>query len=299
MASSPGKSITKAAEDFAGVEGAYRFIENDDINAKDIAQAGFNVTAEECLTRRLVLAIEDTTGLSYTHSVCQELGNNPASGDPSTKGRSLFQHSILAMDADTEKVIGLAHQQHFIREEKVKGSGSVLARRPKEEKESYRWEGSSIKMAETFDNTDNVIHVCDREADPYEYMAQHRANNRRFIVRASHDRQYRLPECKMRELSAAPTILEYALKIQQKGNGSVNNTNRPARVAKMGLSNHTVTIKRPHDVDKNKPSELTINLVICRELDDPDEGSSLCWYLYTSEPINNVKEARQIGRYYE
>jgi hypothetical protein len=299
MANSPGKSIVKAADDFAGVEGAYRFIANDYIDAKDIAQAGFNSTAEECSKRRLVLAIEDTTGLSYTHSVCKELGNNPASGNSATKGRSLFLHSILAMDADTEQVIGLAHQQNFIRKEKVKGSGSVLARRPKEEKESYRWEESSIKMDETFDNTDNVIHVCDREADSYEYMAQHLENNRRFIVRASHNRKYLLPECKMHELREAPTIAEYDLKIQQKGNGSVNKTNRRARVAKVGLSNHTVSIKIPHDGNKSLPDSLTVNLVICRELDNPDEESSLCWYLYTNEPINNAKDARQIVRYYE
>ena len=141
MADGAGKSVVRASKDPASIEGAYRFIENDSINPKAIAQAGFEATAKECAERRLILALEDTTGLSYTHDVCNELGNNPAGKNRSVKGRSLFQHSILAMDADTETVIGLAHQQNYIRSElpkELKDSGSTRCRRPKEEKDSYR-----------------------------------------------------------------------------------------------------------------------------------------------------------------
>ena len=299
VADSAGKSIVKASKNPADIEAAYRFIENDYIDPKAIAQAGFDATAKEARKRQTVLALEDTTGLSYTHSVCKELGNNPSSKNSSCKGRSLFQHSILALDADTETVIGLAHQQNYIREEKVQGSGSVRSRRRKEEKESYRWEESSIKMDDTFKNTDNVIHVCDREADSYEYIAQHLDKGRRFIIRSSHDRKLSAPVANLRALVEEPIIAEHDVKIEQKGNGSKDKTNRPARIARVGISYHTITMKKPHDAIHVTNNELTVNVVICRELGNPDEESSLCWYLYTNEPINCIEDARKIVRYYE
>jgi hypothetical protein len=305
MADGAGKSVVRASKDPASIEGAYRFIENDNIDPKAIAQAGFDATAKECAERRLILALEDTTGLSYTHDVCDELGNNPAGKNRAVKGRSLFQHSILAMDADTEKVIGLAHQQNYTRSElpqSLKNSGSARSRRSKEEKDSYRWEESSVSMHETFTRTDNIIHVCDREADSYEYMDQHLDSDRRFIIRCQHNRALQLEaheeNVKLKALIDFPHVAEHTLKIVQKGKGKTTK-NRPARIATMGVSYHQVTFKRTHDADKNTRDEISLNLVVCRELDPQDEASRLCWFLYTNEPINSVAEAQEIVRYYE
>ena len=108
MADGIGKSIVKAGRDSASIEGAYRFVENKHIDHNEIALAGFKATAKEVKRRRLVLAIEDTTSLSYRHSICSELGNNPSSANATCRGRSLFLHSILVVDADAESVVGLA-----------------------------------------------------------------------------------------------------------------------------------------------------------------------------------------------
>jgi hypothetical protein len=110
-----GKSLVIASGDPASIQGAYKFIENDYVDPKAIAQAGFEATARECGTRQLVLALEDTTGLSFTHSVCRDLGDCSSGNNPKAKGRSLFKHSILAMDADTEQIIGLGHQMSYVR----------------------------------------------------------------------------------------------------------------------------------------------------------------------------------------
>jgi hypothetical protein len=45
--------------------------------------------------------------------------------------------------------------------------------------------------------------------------------------------------------------------------------------------------------------ELPLNVVICQELNNPYEDNKLCWYLYTNEPINNIKDTKRIVRYYE
>jgi hypothetical protein len=305
LANNVGMSIGKAAKDEASLEGGYRFIENDNVDPQAIAEAGFRVTAQACAERRLVLLLEDTTGLTYKHSVFKELGDNPCTKKTlrgnNARTRSLFLHSVLAMDADTEAVIGLAHQQNYIRIKTPKMSGSVRSRRPKEEKESYRWEQSSDKIDANYPRTDNVLHVSDRETDSYEYMAAHISKGRRFIVRASHNRKFYESSDTLHQLKAAPVVFESEVKIAQKGTDGKKMKNRPARIAKVGVSYHNVTLKRPHDVDKAEEDRLNLNVVVCHELADEsiDEASKLCWYLYTNEPINSMEDAQKILRYYE
>jgi hypothetical protein len=106
MAGGIGKSIVKAGRDAASIKGAYRFVENQHIKHNDISLAGFKVTAEEVKRRRLVFAIEDATSLSYRHSICSELRNNPSSASTTCKGRSLFLHPILVVDANAKNSRG-------------------------------------------------------------------------------------------------------------------------------------------------------------------------------------------------
>ncbi|MCJ8270966.1 MAG: hypothetical protein MJK04_16380, partial [Psychrosphaera sp.] len=102
IAENPGLSLVKASGDAASIEGAYRFVRNSLVSPWAIAKSGFETTVRECAKRRLVLALEDTTGLNFTHDVC---GDSTETSGPG-KGRPLMSHSILALDADTETVIG-------------------------------------------------------------------------------------------------------------------------------------------------------------------------------------------------
>ncbi|PCI55082.1 MAG: hypothetical protein COB45_06855 [Gammaproteobacteria bacterium] len=136
MAENAGHSIVKAYNDPAAIEAAYRFIHNDDICPQAIAGSGFERTSEMMKKLPLVLAIQDTTGLTFKHSVCEELGdvscvNNL--GKPS-KTRTLYAHSTLILDAKTEHIVGLADQHHWYREMKVKETREQQPRRPSQEK---------------------------------------------------------------------------------------------------------------------------------------------------------------------
>ncbi|OUS25714.1 hypothetical protein A9Q98_12110, partial [Thalassotalea sp. 42_200_T64] len=73
LASNVGSSLVKASADPASIEGAYRH--NHMILQEKIALPGFQRTDEIVKQRPLVLAIQDTTGLSFRHSVCTELGS--------------------------------------------------------------------------------------------------------------------------------------------------------------------------------------------------------------------------------
>ncbi len=58
------------------MEGAYRFIRSPNISAEAIANAGFAGTAAHARDHSLLLALEDTTALTFNHaSVKDQLGH--------------------------------------------------------------------------------------------------------------------------------------------------------------------------------------------------------------------------------
>ena len=70
-----GSSAARACEgNHAMLTGAYRFIHNDAVSATMIRKTGFEATAKASEEINELLALEDTTSLSYRHEVAKELG---------------------------------------------------------------------------------------------------------------------------------------------------------------------------------------------------------------------------------
>tara|TARA_X000001388_G_C2233325_1_gene124130 strand:- start:4258 stop:4599 length:342 start_codon:yes stop_codon:yes gene_type:complete len=67
LANTPGKPLVNITESPADMEGAYRFIRNESVDATSIAETGFNVTAVQAAQHKTLLALEDTTTISYSH----------------------------------------------------------------------------------------------------------------------------------------------------------------------------------------------------------------------------------------
>ncbi|MGB5854399.1 MAG: IS4 family transposase [Oceanisphaera sp.] len=292
MAASAHSSVSASALDPASLEGAYRFIANDYIKPEHIAQAGFEYTDALVSQRPLVLALQDTTGLSYKHAVCEELGevNSASSKRNSAKGRTLYAHSTLMMDAERESALGLANQYYWFRQEKQKDSSHTLQCRAREEKESYKWQRGTETLASRLGDMNNVIDVCDREADMYEYLGYQIEHQHRFVVRSSGDRKLVDKEQKLRAtLDALEPVCHYDLHIASKGG-------RPARDATIALSHTQVTLPKPQRAAAQ--DTLTLNVLYCREMTEGIQAP-LCWVLYTTEPLPDAAAARKIVRYYE
>ncbi len=162
------------------MEGAYRFIRNNNVAAEDIADAGFDATARLSHNHRLLLALEDTTTLSYHHrSIRNDLGHV----NQGNRYRGLFAHSILLFAPDANEITGLIEQQRWTRDIKTRGIKHQRQKRDYMEKESYKWEKASRNMMLRLGKQiPKVISVCDREADIYEYLTYKTDHNQRFVV---------------------------------------------------------------------------------------------------------------------
>ena len=293
MSASVDHSIHAASGNPASIEAAYRFIRNQAISHEAIANAGYQYTDKLVAQRPKVLAIQDTTGLSYRHSVCDELGevNSSNAKRNSAKGRTIYAHSTLMLDAESEQVLGLSNQYYWHREAKNNAPTHILQERPLEAKESYKWQRSVETLAERLPSMSNIIDVCDREADIYDYLAYQCSKLHRFIVRASDFRRLKGEQEKLDEFAEQQaTIGSYEVKIQQRGG-------RKSRVAKVALMTGKVTLRKPQRAVAQ--NSVAVNLVYCKEIDPVENQEPLKWLLYTTEPVNTTEEARKVVRYYE
>ncbi len=95
MASISGKSIANACHgNEAELEGSYRLIRNNKVSPEMIRDAGSMHTASLVEDEPEILALEDTTSLSYKHQVAEKLGKL---GKTTDKARGWWVHSTLLL----------------------------------------------------------------------------------------------------------------------------------------------------------------------------------------------------------
>ncbi len=287
LAEQPGVSVAKLPISPADMEGAYRFIRNENIKAVDIAESGFQATATSAQTHDLLLALEDTTTLSYSHrSVRKELGHS----NQGNRSRAILVHSTLLFAPTTHTVVGLVEQQRWTRDITKRGQGHLYATRPYEEKESYKWEQASRNTAERLGSAmTKTISVCDREADLIEYLTYKYEHQQRFVVRSMQSRCIEEHENRLYDYSSKLSSAGVKnLNIPQKGG-------RRARKATLDIKYAQVTLKAP--ANKKQYPNIPLYYVGCIEQGKGNEN--LEWHLLTSEKVESTEDALKIISYYE
>ena len=286
LANEPGKSIVNITQSPADMEGAYRFIRNEHIDANAIASSGFQATVEQAKTHNLLLALEDTTTLIYKHSSIRDDLGHVGRGK---KQRGILAHSILLFAPEDKQVVGLIEQSRWSRDISTIGKGYLHAQTAYQDKESYKWESSSRAMATRLqEQMSKIISVCDREADIYEYLQYKLAEQQRFVVRSMQSRHIEESNDK---------LYSYANELQSAGTkqvGIAQKGGRKARTATLDITFAPVTLKVPYN---KKGEALPVYYVGCAERDNVD--SDLSWHLLTNEPVRNTEEALSIISYYE
>jgi hypothetical protein len=297
QAANPGGSTHEVcAGDNAAAEAAYRFIRNHAIEPTALEEGPFLRNAAQCAGIGVVLAIQDTTALSYSHAVSELLGGLGG-------GRGFLVHSTLAVNGETREVIGLLDQQRWSRPEKKRGRQRKRQPRqvPYEERESYKWERASQRLEQRMETMDNVIQVCDREADIYDYLNERAERGHRYVVRASYDRKLATEEGHLWDyMEARPVLGYYEVLIGQRGGepAQLGREARPARherTAHLEVRSARVRLRSPTDAGASN----AVNVVYVRETEPPDPANRLEWMLLTSEPVRTLHQATTVVTYYE
>jgi len=161
--------------------------------------------------------LEDSTTLSYGHQVAEELGD--LGGPQDSRRQGYLVHSVLLVDAHSERIEGLVDQVRWCRERRKRGQRHQRRARAYEEKESYKWEQASVRMvARLGPKMQDVISVCDREADVYEYLRYKVTEQQRYLVRSSWNRHTADAHGDVRSSARQlPCLGTYEVMVAQKG----------------------------------------------------------------------------------
>jgi hypothetical protein len=296
LADATGSSPAKASTTAADLEGAYRFLRNDAVDADAITLAGCQATVKAGAAVKTLLAVEDTTTLSYRHAVIDELGD--LGGREKSKRRGYFVHSTLALDADKGTTVGLLDQRFWLRQTEKRGQRHARKERAYEDKESFKWQETAERLRTLFgdESMPKLISVCDREADIYQYLHYKVGHDERFVVRAARDRALEIeannPEDRhlFAVMATAPEQGTSEVQVAQRGG-------RPARRAVVTLRASRLTLHQTTRM-KSEPRSLEVNVVLVHEEKPPKQTEPLSWILLTTEPVNSHQDVLQVLNYY-
>lgn len=288
LASQPESSVPQASEDWASTKGAYRFWDNDKVNPDSIIHGHKLSTVERLSDHDIVLNIQDTTDLNFTHHPKKQgMGHLD---HPSAKG--LKVHSCLAVSVEGVPQ-GLIHQQVWARDPRTLGKKHKRKKLATKDKESQRWLDTLTFSQDAIPEDKEVITIADQEADIYDLFALPRRVGSHLLIRVCHNRcvedeaKYLWESVRQRQVLGEVTI-----EIGRNGN-------QPARKATLTIRIAHLSIRPPSNrSDKGSLKSIPVHMVLAEEDAPPKGVEPVCWLLLVTFPIQSFEDAIRCMRYY-
>lgn len=273
--------LRRIGETRSGEMAVHRFLSSPYVLTENIVTTCAARTVAQCRGRR-ILTIQDTSEINFAGRDKKRRGLGPA-GNGKTAG--FFIHPVIAVDVETEAVIGLVNATIWTRR-----MGKSLPRRdrPFEEKELARWLSGCTATALRLFGAAAVTMVADRESDIYSLFA-HRPAGLDLIVRVAQNRSLANGERLFEALHQAPLLATRKVKVAPRGPGD------KGRIAEIELRSTTVTIARPRNgCDDALPESITTTFLEAREAAPPPGKTALLWRLLTTHAIDIAADAEEI-----
>jgi Transposase DDE domain len=276
--------LRKLGENRAGEKAVHRFLSSPYVSVDQIVETLAARTAVQCAGRR-ILAVQDTTEINFAGRDQKRRGFGPA-GDGKTPG--FFIHPVIAIDVETEAVVGLADAEIWTR-----SAERVTSRRSRmiEDKESARWLSGCQAAASVLAEA-HVTMVADRESDIYLLFAR-RPERLDLIVRAGQDRTLAGGGLLFEALGDPEALSTTKVQVAPRGPGD------KGRTAMVELRAGTVRIARPEIKGlSDAPEAVELTLVEAREINAPPGKTALRWRLLTTHPVTCAAQAEEVVQLY-
>jgi hypothetical protein len=288
LAGKPAASVPHALDDWGQTKAAYRFWDNERVAPADIRRAHRQATLARLPDAGTLLAIQDTTALSFTgHKAVRGLGYLTKRHQ-----RGLLVHSLLAV-TDDGVPLGVLHQQVWARSARRFGRRRTRARRRTAHKESQRWLTALDEAAAVATPARPVVVVADREADLFDLFAAPRPAGVDLLVRAKPRRRlHRDARLLGQAAAAAPVVATLAVALPRADD-------RPARTATLALRATAVTLERPSVHPRRRSLEpVAVRVILAEEAEAPVGQTPVRWLLLTTRPALTPEAVVQAVHWY-
>jgi IS4 transposase len=284
-----GESVPDACASPKATKAAYRFWDNPSVTHEAILQAHSQATAQRALQEEVVLAVQDTTEVDFTHiqAAAKDLGYLD-----STRRRGFKLHSVLAVSPDGVP-LGVLHQRYWTRD--VDLLDVVKDRKRKlQDKESIKWIDGLHAAEKALPEQKTIVVVSDAESDIFDLFIEPRRSGCHLLVRLC--RLSRLVDDPLRNLDKAlrarPVQGTYTLEVPTA-------PDRTARQATLTVRYMTATLRPPKNHPQRSQLEpVTLQLVLVEEENAPEGEEPICWFLATTLPVESLEDARRVILWY-
>lgn len=294
----PSGKITSTFEVSAEREGAYRFLENDEIKAEEVAKAAHRATAARSVGLPFVFVAEDGSSLNITDDA-RVRGTGPV-GARSIGARGFQVMNAIAICPDGIP-LGVCGQTFWARPDEAPEKHAN--RRKTEDKETQRWLDVMDETTAAYKGTGVVPWFqLDRGADCWPVLKKAHVEGLWITVRSAHDRR-------LYEESGGMELRGTTLADQKKGRRYLREAanegsalgyfrldvsaahGRCERTAKMRLSATPVVLQMSNHQTKTK-HKVPVWVVHAVECETTPEGEKpLEWVLLTTRPVADAADA--------
>ncbi|HEU5102395.1 MAG TPA: IS4 family transposase, partial [Roseiflexaceae bacterium] len=279
----PQAPINQASADWQSTKAAYAFCNNPHALPAEILLPHQQRTLERMAAHPLVLAIQDTTFLNYTHHPATT-GLGPIGGGQ----RGLVMHSTLAATPQGLP-LGVLDQQIWARPD-PQPAAKRAKQRPIEQKESHKWLSALRETVSMTPSEIRLVTIADREADIFEFLAEADELSAEFVIREAQDRR----------LKGEVTLL-WAHMAKQEVVGTVTvevaaRGGRAARQAELQVRVAHLTLQPPQRGADDAGvwlEPLTVWALWLHEAAAPEGIEPLDWLLLTNVPIQTWQDVTE------
>lgn len=290
----PTANLPQACGGRAAAKAAYRLLNHKNASLDTFLASHRESTLARAAQESVVLAIQDTTSLNYTHHPATEgLGTIGANSEAVV---GLLVHSVLLSNlAGTP--LGLIDINAWARDPKDFGEADARYDLPIARKESHKWirgYEAANSAAKRLERT-QVVTVADREADVFELIEAAHEGQAQLLVRAVHQRRILTPESEVEGY-----LWERVLEEPVGGDLTVHvprSGSRKARIAQLDVRYREVRISKPVD-RKGKQRALAVRAIAATERANEVDGERIEWLLLTTLPVDSVESAIEKLRWY-
>lgn len=289
MAERSSTSLTEICADWAEQKAGYRFFSNEAVRPESILASHRAATEERMSSEAVVLAVQDTTTLNYSHHPATiGLGALKRATD-----RGLVVHTTLAVTPERVP-LGIVAQEVWARDPATVGKRARRKTRPIEEKESRKWLTSleaTIAVKATCPTT-HLVSVGDREADVYDLFLVERPAGVDLLIRGAWDRGGEGPQSHLwATVAEAPRLGTRTVEVPRR-------PGQPARTAEVALHAQPVTLRPPCARTGDGLPTVTVTALWVIETAPPPDAEPLEWLLLTTLPVTTAAWANTLVDWY-
>jgi len=269
FAANPTASIPGACNGWAETMGAYRFLENEEIEWRGILEPHWQRTQQRMGEHEVVLCLQDSTELDFNGQEIEGLGELNYEAR-----RGIYLHPTYAVTPNREP-LGVLDAWMWARSERDE------AGRRTGPKESLRWIEGYERIAEIAPHLAHtrLVYVADREADILALMrcAHELGTPADWLIRAKHDRSLAGGEKLWQTVAAGEVVgeIQFTLGARQ---------GQKARPVKQEIRAQRV------DLPAGKAGAIGVTCLMAREIDAPKGVKPVEWRLLTNRQATELPQ---------